>query len=49
MKTCTTNERHCENCGSTSAEDLHGEDGYTSCCNELTTTSHGCRGHHLEG
>lgn len=26
---------HCENCGSTDAEDLyHGDQGYTACCNE---------------
>ena len=29
-----TNTEHCENCGSTDAEDLRGGHGYTSCCNE---------------
>jgi hypothetical protein len=45
---CTETLTHCENCGSTDPEDLHGEDGYTDCCNELKATSHDCRGHHLE-
>ena len=26
--------QRCSLCGSTDAEDLQGEDGYTSCCNE---------------
>lgn len=45
---CTIAALHCESCGSTSAEDVYGEDGYTSCCNELTATAHDCRNHHGE-
>jgi len=44
--TCTTNQLHCENCGSTDHEDLLGDQGYTACCNELTATAASCRGHH---
>lgn len=33
--TCGIEKPHCQNCGSTSYEDLHtGDDGYTACCNE---------------
>lgn len=48
---CTETRTHCENCGSTDAEDVRNladTDGYTRCCNELTTTDDRCRGHHLE-
>lgn len=48
---CTTSQVHCENCGSTDPEDVSNlvdTDGYTRCCNEIATTSHDCRGHHLE-
>lgn len=46
---CTINARHCENCGSTSIEDLdYGDQGYTACCNELVTDQRSCRDHHGE-
>jgi len=53
MRTCTEPKLHCENCGSTSPEDvgpaaLREGDGYTACCNECTATAGDCRGHHLE-
>lgn len=40
---CTIRETHCEQCGSTSAEDvgydaLREGDGYTACCNELSAS-----------
>lgn len=45
--TCTTNTRHCENCGSTDPEDLTGNDGYSACCNELIVSgADDCRNHH---
>jgi hypothetical protein len=45
---CTINDRHCENCGSTNYEDVElGDEGYTSCCNELIAYTSGiCRNHH---
>jgi hypothetical protein len=53
MTGCQTTEQHCENCGSTSPEDvgydaLRRNDGYTDCCNELATDRRSCRGHHLD-
>lgn len=49
MSTCQINQRHCENCGSTDPEDLQGEDGYTSCCNECESFGPAdCRNHHGE-
>jgi hypothetical protein len=45
---CSIDERHCESCGSTDYEDLNcGDQGYTACCNELTTDRAGCRAHHV--
>ena len=32
---------HCENCGSTDAQDLDSSDGYTACCNENTCSGNG--------
>lgn len=48
MAGCTIQERHCENCGSTSIEDLdYGDEGYTACCNELQSYGPAdCRNHH---
>lgn len=43
---CTTTTTHCENCGSTSYENLTGNQGYSACCNELIVNSD-CRGHHV--
>jgi hypothetical protein len=43
---CTTNQDHCENCGSVNSEDIATGDGYTSCCNELVTSRRDCRDHH---
>jgi hypothetical protein len=47
---CTTNQLHCENCGSSDPEnvDPFNDDlgGYTGCCNELMTDQRGCKGHH---
>lgn len=52
MSTCTTNQLHCENCGSTDLEDVGNyarseNDGYTACCNErVAWDSSDCRNHH---
>ena len=44
---CTIAQAHCEACGSTLNEDLDSDDGYTLCCNELTSSGRGdCRNHH---
>lgn len=47
---CALTATHCENCGSTSGEDTDpfGNDGYSSCCNELIVDAMfgGCRNHH---
>lgn len=46
--TCTTNQRHCEQCGSTDYEDLIDNDGYSACCNEIIAAcSSDCDGGHV--
>jgi hypothetical protein len=48
--TCTVNETHCENCGSTDYEDTScGDQGYSACCNEVVVWGPtDCRNHHGE-
>ena len=46
-RSCTIAQAHCEACGSTLNEDLDSDDGYTLCCNELTSSGRNdCRNHH---